>query len=153
MLKETILTLKCVALLLMTAALVGAEIIPADRRVTWEGNVGVPGGIPNRGVSSTLSAGASFSAIQSALNGAPANTAVFLPAGTYNLSGTLVIPSNVTLRGAGPGTVLNCTSGGNAQVYFGVIDDRYEHQNNAYTSITSGATGGPLRSRWRVRAG
>lgn len=130
----------CVFLLICCNAV--GDIIPPDRRVTWEGNVGVPGGIPNRSVSSTLSAGASFSAIQSALNGAPANTAVLLPAGTYNLGGTLVIPSNVTLRGAGPGTVLNCTSGGNAQVYFGVIDDRYEHQNNAYTSITSGATKG-----------
>src|SRR5689334_12362825 len=24
------------------------DIIPADRRMTWQGNVGVPGGIPNR---------------------------------------------------------------------------------------------------------
>ncbi len=40
-------------------------------------------------------------AIQSCINSAAANTAVFLPAGTYLLNTNLVLRSNVVLRGAG----------------------------------------------------
>ena len=89
------------------------EIIPADRLVPWQGNVGIPGGIPNRAtIYQTISAGASQSTIQSALNACPANQVVKLSAGSYTLTGTLTVPSNVTLRGAGIGqTILNATSG------------------------------------------
>ena len=89
------------------------QIIPADRLVPWQGNVGIPGGIPNRAtIYQTISAGASQSTIQSALNACPANQVVKLSAGSYTLTGTLTVPSNVTLRGAGIGqTMLNATSG------------------------------------------
>jgi hypothetical protein len=103
-----------------------AEIVPSAKQVTWQGNVGVSGGIPARTtICSTINAGASLSTVQTALNNCPAGQTVKLSAGTYNWSGQLVMPSNVTLRGAGPtqtiinssqsrGTIIfKTTSGGN----------------------------------------
>jgi hypothetical protein len=89
-----------------------------------------------------LNGGASQSAIQSALNTAPANSVVKLNAGTYNIGSKLMIPSNVTLRGSGPATVLKATGGGNSLICFGTSDGGWEHQNGAYVSITDGATKG-----------
>ena len=49
----------------------------------------------------TLSSGATLSEIQTALDGTASETAVYLNAGTYTLSGTLTVPDKVVLRGAG----------------------------------------------------
>jgi PKD repeat protein len=91
-------------------------IIPSDRRVTWQGNVGVSNGIPNRTtIYTTLAAGASLSSVQSALNACPANQVVKLSAGSYSWSGTLdwvSVKSGVVLRGAGASTVVTFSSGG-----------------------------------------
>jgi hypothetical protein len=89
-----------------------AQIIPASRLPAWRGNVGVPGGIPYRtNIYVTIPAGASLSTIQSALNGCPSNGVVKLSAGTYTISGSLNVPSHVTLRGAGLDvTVINSSS-------------------------------------------
>jgi Pectate lyase superfamily protein/Right handed beta helix region len=47
-------------------------------------------------------------AIQTCINAASANTAVFIPAGTYLVNSTVRLKSNVVLRGAGPSsTFLN----------------------------------------------
>ena len=51
-------------------------------------------------------------AIQACINNAAANTAVYLPAGTYLVNQTIALKSNVVLRGAGPTTVINLGSGG-----------------------------------------
>lgn len=51
-------------------------------------------------------------AIQACINSAAANTAVFLPAGTYLVNSVLRLKSNVVLRGAGPTTQINLGSGG-----------------------------------------
>jgi Pectate lyase superfamily protein len=67
-------------------------------------------GIPNRtAIYATIDASAygndqtdATAAIQSALNNCPANEVVYIPAGTYLIKGSISIPSNVTLRGAGP---------------------------------------------------
>lgn len=68
----------------------------------------------------TISGGATQSAIQSALNTCPANQVVQLAAGTFNIGGTLTIPSNVVLRGAGPkATILNATGSGDGVIRFG----------------------------------
>jgi len=45
-------------------------------------------------------------AIQAALNAATPGASVYLPPGTYYLSGPLLIPSNITIRGAGDRSVL-----------------------------------------------
>jgi antitoxin component YwqK of YwqJK toxin-antitoxin module len=49
-----------------------------------------------------------YAAVQAALNaaGAAGGGTVYMPAGTYFLSNMLVVPSNVTLEGAGPDTIL-----------------------------------------------
>src|ERR1035437_3560190 len=83
------------------------DIIPASRIITWQGNVGIPGGVPtNRVVFTNMSVGATMAQIQSALNACPSNRVVVLAAGTYNITGTLVIPTGVTLRGAGMGSTI-----------------------------------------------
>jgi len=77
-----------------------SEILPPSYRINWD--AGVRGGIPNRTVIfKTIAAGATKAEIQSALDTCPQNQVVQLSSGTYNLSSTLVIPSKVTLRGAG----------------------------------------------------
>jgi hypothetical protein len=53
------------------------------------------------------------SRIQSCINTAGVNTAVFLPAGTYLVNGTVRLKSSVVLRGAGPSsTFINLSSSG-----------------------------------------
>ena len=96
--------------LLLAWGTVFALIIPSDRRITWEGNVGIPGGVPNRTVisatitASTYGNGATDATdgIQTALDNCPASQVVFLSAGTFRINSILRIPDNVTLRGAGP---------------------------------------------------
>lgn len=82
--------------------------LPADRAITWQGNVGVSGGIPSRTtIYSTLSpSGADDTlAIQTAINNCPAGQVVKLNAGTFNIT-SLSMKSNMTLRGSGLGTTI-----------------------------------------------
>jgi Pectate lyase superfamily protein len=51
-------------------------------------------------------------AIQACINSAAANTAVYIPAGTYLINSTIRLKSNVVLRGAGPTTQLNLGASG-----------------------------------------
>ena len=71
------------------------DIIPQDRLAPWQGNVGVPGGIPTRttiwknivtdlGADPTGSVDAS-NIIQGAIETCPAGQVVYLPAGIYFL--------------------------------------------------------------------
>jgi hypothetical protein len=86
-------------------------IIQTDRRIDW-GNVGVPGGIPNRTTicatinSATYGNGTTEAsgAIQAAIDACPANQVVYIPAGRYKVSSGINMGthSNLTLRGAGP---------------------------------------------------
>ena len=93
-----------------------SEIISSDRRITWQGNVGISGDIPNRTtIYTTVSAGASTATIQAALSSCPANQVVKLAAGTYTLTTYLNwtgVNSGVVLRGAGVGsTIINAAAG------------------------------------------
>ena len=110
--KNGCILLVILAALLSVADTAFCQIIPANRLPTWQGTVGVPGGIPNRTtIYKTESTGASESTIQADLNSCPSNQVVLLSAGTYTFSSTLTIPSYVTLRGAGMGsTVINASS-------------------------------------------
>jgi hypothetical protein len=94
-------------------------IIPSSRLATWYGNVGVPGGIPNR---TTIFANVTQSpykadntgktdasaAINNAIAACPSGQVVYLPAGTYKLSQPISFgfANGITLRGAGNSTVL-----------------------------------------------
>ena len=81
---------------------VAGEIIPQDRRITWD--AGVAGGIPNRTtIYTNLPTSVTVSDINNAISRCPSNQVVLLSAGSYTLSGQLVMSrSHVTLRGAGP---------------------------------------------------
>ena len=99
-----------------------AQIIPANRLANWTPSVaaGVPGGIPNNRTNlidvtkapynaDKTGATDTTAAIQAAINAAVSNQVVYLPAGTYRVNGTIAInqtKSGITVRGAGPGTVI-----------------------------------------------
>jgi hypothetical protein len=127
------------------ASLTEAWNIPAERSITWRGNVGVDGGIPTRTtIYVTLSPGATASQINSALNSCPSGQVVYLNAGTYNLTSYITIPSNKTLRGAGPNETILKTSGGGQLIKIGggYTDANSASPRSAITgdSYTKGAT-------------
>lgn len=102
------------------AAASGTDPVPAARLIyggTWNGLVGVKGGIPNRTtIYTTLNPGATAGDINTALAACPSGQVVLLSAGTYNLSGGVdVAKDGVTLRGevdtnGVPTTILNWTA-------------------------------------------
>jgi hypothetical protein len=117
-------------------------IITADRRIDWQGNIGIPNGIPIRNtIYTTLSSGASQASIQSALNACPSGQVVLLEAGSYTITSQLIIPSNVTLRGSGPTTVLTTTgtSSESAIRFGGKVEVEF---TGTVRNINSGATKG-----------
>jgi len=115
-----------------------SSILNSSQAINWS-NSGV-GSIPARTTNcASLTSSASVSQINSALASCTSGETVYLAAGTYSITGTINVPSNVTLRGAGANlTVLNATgtnggdvvSLGSGSIPFNPI------------SITSGATGG-----------
>lgn len=132
----------------------GATIIPDDRTAPWQGNVGVPGGIPTRttiwkNIVTDLGAdptGVVDAApiISNAINSCPAGQVVYMPAGTFRINSQITFDqnrSNGTLRGAGMGqTVLKSyANGGNGVFYAGNGD---WPRPSATIAITSGATKG-----------
>jgi hypothetical protein len=91
----------------------GGQVIPSDRRITWQGNVGVPGGIPHYSTIFTNMTGLdasgmtdSSAAIQSALNACPTGQVVGLPSGIFLITNMICLPSGTVLRGAGSSTLL-----------------------------------------------
>src|SRR5512145_1297289 len=115
--------------------------IPAARKVTWQGNVGVSGGIPDRTtVCATINAssGDRTSTIQSAINSCPSGQVVKLGAGTFNISG-LSMKSNVTLRGSGIG-VTTIVPSGNEFLQFGAYGTAYGTAVNLAGGYTKGST-------------
>ncbi len=122
--------------------------INSSRSIDWT-SAGVPGGIPNRTtVYATLNPGTygngsndATTGIQAALNNCPANQVVFLAAGTYRINGSILIPSNVTLRGAGPQkTILKGYGSDQAIISLGPLTTPNEISNSV--SITNGANSG-----------
>ncbi len=102
--------MRLLALLLLSTALwifpvhaqLWSGIIDPYRAVDWS-QAGIPGSIPSRTtICSILNPGATVTQINSALSSCPSGQTVKLNAGTYNLSGTITLTNNVTLRGAGP---------------------------------------------------
>jgi hypothetical protein len=98
------------AAVFLTVHLLHAQIIPDQRRITW--NPGIPGGIPEVSgpVENVINYGAdptgktdSHDAIEAAIHNLPsAGGIVYIPEGTYLLNSTLLIDRNqVVIRGAG----------------------------------------------------
>jgi hypothetical protein len=100
-------------------------------------------GLPVRPVCTTVAAGASASAINSAIQRCPAGQAVMLAAGTYNLTSGITFgdgtKNNVTLRGAGADqTLINFTGNVACSGQYPVICMR-----STDTSCGPSACGGP----------
>ena len=121
-------------------------ILDPTRAIDWT-QAGVPGGIPNRAVCTTIQASTygngssdATSGIQTALNDCATNQAVALSAGTFRINGSLSIPSNRVLRGAGANqTILDLHGNGSYAIHFG--SDTSPNTNTSNT-ITAGATQG-----------
>src|SRR5882762_2507230 len=127
-------------------------IIPDDRTAPWQGNVGVPGGIPNRttiwknivtdlGADPTGAADAS-PIINSAINSCPAGQVVYMPAGRFSIAAPIypAAKNNFTLRGAGQGqTILHITTN-NVPIYSSGVEP-WPPQTTG-PAITAGATKG-----------
>jgi hypothetical protein len=96
-----------------------ASFLLPGQAIDWTGT-GV-GTIPARAVScAQLTPAASLAKINAALASCPSGEAVTLAPGTYTIPGTLRVPSNVTLRGAGADkTILNATGSGESVILLG----------------------------------
>jgi len=142
----------CLAPCAFFAASATASILPADRTCKWEGNVGVPGGIPRRTAiyKNMITAGARNNGsadctaiLQNAVNSCPANQVIYFPPGTYRVDGVITnqFRSKITIRGAGMGkTRLLLNSGGtNGAFHIGSSD---WPKPEAGLIVTGGATAG-----------
>jgi hypothetical protein len=113
----------CAAVFLLFVTWCGAQswkpLLAPGSGIDWS-QAGV-GRIPARAVNcATLKPAATLEQINAALVACPAGQTVFLEAGTYAIGGTVRVPSNVTLRGAGAdGTILNATGKGEAVIAMG----------------------------------
>ena len=128
------------------------EIIPPDRTAPWQGNVGVPGGIPARtrihkNIVTDLGADPTGKVdaapiIQRAILSCPVGQVVYMPAGTFKIA-TPIYPaskSNFTLRGAGQGqTILHVTTN-NVPIYSSGVAPWPPPSD--WIRITAGATKG-----------
>jgi hypothetical protein len=114
-----------------------SPILNSTEAIDWS-NSGV-GGIPARTTDcASLTSSASLSQINSALASCPSGETVYLAAGTYTINGTIHVPSNVTLRGAGADkTILNAEGSSGSVVALGSGGPSYSPM-----SITGGATNG-----------
>jgi Pectate lyase superfamily protein len=142
--RKQLLLFPLILLLVIPAALhaqAWSGMLDPARGIDWS-TAGVVGGIPNRTtICSSLTPSASLSQINSALAACPSGQVVLLAAGTYNISGTINVPSNVTLRGAGTlKTILNATGSGGSVVQIGNGGPNYNSPASA--TILSGATTG-----------
>ncbi|NMB76546.1 MAG: hypothetical protein GYA21_15615 [Myxococcales bacterium] len=129
------------------------EIIPMERRVIWEGHVGIPGGIPARATCCANLRASDFgdgtadatAAIQGALDNCAPEQAVCLSAGTFRFTATVFIRERTTLRGAGMGqTVLSYQgpAGGRSAIAFTNWPD---FDSAAHLAVTGGAVKGSTR--------
>src|SRR5688572_22738672 len=151
-------------ILLLIPASPRGEIIPADRRTTWQGNVGIPGGIPNRttiwcnvktsipGTALRATGNGSTddrAAIQYALDNCPSNQVIYIPTGTYRVSATLVIKNGYTIRGDGTNTVIDARGSGDGIFNFGTINS-YEHPWYPTPQILANITAGSQKGSTTV---
>ena len=138
-------------LLLLSAGPAVPGIIPANRTAPWQGNVGVPGGIPNRttiykNIVTDLGAdptGVTDCAptIQHAISSCPTGQVVYIPAGIFRLDSRVytAFKQNFTLRGAGAGVTIIRSNTPNGYFLFG---SQQWPPPSTYIPITAGTTTG-----------
>lgn len=135
-----------------------SSVLNNSQATSWTG-AGV-GGIPPRTTNcASLTSSASVSQINAALASCAAGQTVYLAAGTYSISGTISIPSNVTLRGAGADqTILNAKGSGGYVISMGSGAPSYTPLNitggatTGSTSITLSSTSGVQTGKYLVIA-
>ena len=129
------------------------SLFPADRVIDWS-HPGV-GEIPARAqLCARLSPSESLDTINAALHNCPRGQTVFLEPGTYQIPGTIDIPSEVTLRGAAADkTILNTTGTGHGYMVrmgFGSVPF---YPVRILAGASAGATEITLSTTSRVKAG
>ena len=157
-------TFLAVGVLFVTTTSMFGDVLPAERRISaW--NPGVRGGIPARtnlinahlapyNADNTGAADAT-SAIQSAINAASAGSVVYLPAGTYLVSGGLSITKAISLSGDGPNltvikyvgtsasaTVISCSSSGSRGNAINVTGGSTKESTSITVASTTGISVG-----------
>jgi hypothetical protein len=127
--------------------------LPADRMVPWSGYVGVEGGIPQRTTQRDCVAlyaahadGTDMSGpINACLKGIASGEVAYLPAGTYVIAASIVVPANKTLRGAGPASTILLAQSDLPSGHYGAnvfIGGGYTDAAVGGTAIVSGMTKG-----------
>lgn len=147
------------AVLSLPAVWLQAELIPASRLVDWTPgfSVGVTGGIPtNRNTlidvtkspynADNTGTNNCTTAISNAIDAAAAfndGHVVYLPAGTYKMTGEILKTgrNNFTIRGDGDTTVINASNSGSALFWLGWTTD-WGGVSVTPADITSGLTAG-----------
>lgn len=146
-----------VAVAVLAVVTAYGESLPTSRVPDWfTYPPGVQGGIPNRTTIFTNLAVDNTGAtdISTALNAAiaacPSNQVVYLPAGTYLMTTSVVMKSGITLRGAGmTNTMLVYSNGTGASalywprwstmdIYY--ANNRPAHSNDVFSGSTRGST-------------
>jgi hypothetical protein len=149
-----------IVLALAFASSTWADDLPADRRINWfPAGLDTVGGIPTypsvtcTGLDPT-GATDSTSQIQACIDNAAANTAVFIPAGTYRITFSLNMKASIALRGARPVvspwlpqansamTTLNMTNASTIDFDGGGKETNWNPGANSGIAITSGYTQG-----------
>jgi hypothetical protein len=121
------------------------QIIPQDRCITWQGNVGIPGGIPDRTnlrncatEDGAVGDGAAddTAAIQSCIDNTTPGGVAYLPEGVYLVTDTLSIESGITLRGDGPSLtrITSSLASGGSILFFSGERNAWNH----FIPITAG---------------
>lgn len=136
----------CCSLLIVMRGLPSfSEILPPERIFDWS-RAGIPGGIPDYPVQhSVLDFGAAgdgvtddTNAFRAAINATTPGYALYVPEGTFLVTGTLTIRKGVVVRGAGPSkTLIHSKHNGNAFWLWG----------NAIVEMTTLATASGKGSR------
>lgn len=131
-------------------------ILDSTRAIDWT-QAGVVGGIPSGSWSNcvtsqcnTVNGGTvTASSVQAAINSAPTNTVVRIPAGSFSMSTFISMKSNVVLRGAGAGSTTltfatnafggGCFLGG-AVICFTLDGSTYNNSSNSAPGASNAAT-------------
>ncbi len=136
-------------LLCLSGSLYGQSwsgIVDPTRAINWS-SAGVVGGIPSRStICSSLTSSATYTQINSAIAACPSGQVVFLAAGTYNLSGGIVMAKGVTLRGAGADQTFLVFTGNNS--CGGLFADVCFMGENTYYGSPWVAPGGTQAASW-----
>lgn len=127
-------------------------VIPASRRYDWATWSGIPGGIPRyTTIYTNLGAyvGLDISThIQNAINNMPTGQVIYIPAGTYDISGQITInKSRIVIRGDGPRATILRYGGsgpGSSSIYVHDSDNSFNYSSstkyNLLTNFIAGAS-------------